>query len=93
MPLPPPQVRRTLSRLGPKVPKTFIEGGGMGWGEGKFEGKASQKMLCIQVTCCKAQLSYFLLVGCFPVFGASRCVFSNLSSVYTLIFEFQETYV
>ena len=60
----------------------------MGWGEGKFEGKASQKMLCIQVTCCKAQLSYLL-----PVFGASRCVFSNLRSVYTLIFEFQETYV
>ena len=88
MSLPPPQVRRTLSRLGPKVPKTFIEGGGMGWGEGKFEGKASQKMLCIQVTCCKAQLSYLL-----PVFGASRCVFSNLRSVYTLIFEFQETYV
>lgn len=82
MPLPPPQVKTTLPSLGPKVPTTFIEGGGMGWGEGKFEGKASQKMLCIQVTVAKLNLVILCL------WAASLClgpvdVFSQTSEAST----------
>lgn len=54
----------------------------MGWGEGKFEGKASQKMLCIQVTVAKLNLVILCL------WAASLClgpvdVFSQTSEAST----------